>query len=502
MRSRTKRKGIAVVAATFAAVGASVSTSSAQQGRAGLPTPNAGESDDPGASELAEQARDVARALGLPVESADIDSFVDAPATEQIRVLRAAGLDVPTPYVLDQATGMYLAGQFLERDDPSAGAELILRSNRFTREVGLRALQELDVSRIHVDPSEVADYRRFDPNATDDRATQELRQQHALTALNSYLWKFEPTFAGLFIEREDGFHAVVQYVGSDATPVARAIPDGVLKTATVRPVQYGLRRLMDIQAQVSPVGSAETDIDIARDQVVVISESSQIGAQYESSTDAFKALEAEGVVRVDRRSIATPSTTLIGGAPARYLGVLSCTWGFTATAGAYGGGFLTAAHCPDGMTWDYTNTVFGSQQQIGETDAQWNAAYPNTTDNMIAIGVAPYFVDITSKQGWSTMIVGQGGICHQGVSTGWTCGAIASKNRSLGYVPGSSRFVELEGPNIDSQVGDSGGPVASGPTALGIMSAGAGPNPYGRNNAIFGAIDYAEASLSVTVQTK
>ncbi len=62
-------------------------------------------------------------------------------------------------------------------------------------------------------------------------------------------------------------------------------------------------------------------------------------------------------------------------------------------------------------------------------------------------------------------------VCKAGSTTGYTCGRVTNPSTTVTYWDGTTVYSVIE-TNVCSKNGDSGGPLHSGPAALGILSGG------------------------------
>ena len=173
-----------------------------------------------------------------------------------------------------------------------------------------------------------------------------------------------------------------------------------------------------------------------------------------------------------------------------------CTTGFVVTDGARTG-VLTAAHCPDELTYREPGAKSVELTFLG----QWGAVNQDVQINLVNDGAAePRFFAGSGKyksravqalRSRDSMRAGDF-VCHRGERTGYSCSEIDM----IDYAPpaplcaGSCElsWVTVRGPSCGS--GDSGGPVFIGTTALGILKGG---NYTGRrrcNFYFYMALDY------------
>jgi streptogrisin D len=160
--------------------------------------------------------------------------------------------------------------------------------------------------------------------------------------------------------------------------------------------------------------------------------------------------------------------TDISGGDAIYGGQYRCSLGFNVVSGStyY---FLTAGHCGNiASTW-YADS--GHTQRIGTTRS---STFPGHDYAIVtyASGVShPGTVgsqDITSA---GNAYVGQT-VTRRGSTTGIHSGTVTALNQTVNYAEGS--VTGMIRTTVCAEGGDSGGPLYSGSTALGLTSGGSG----------------------------
>ena len=154
-----------------------------------------------------------------------------------------------------------------------------------------------------------------------------------------------------------------------------------------------------------------------------------------------------------------------------------CTSGFAVTDGARIG-IATAAHCPDELSYVGPDRVpltmpFVSQHGWGYQDVQINAS---------STPLSPWFYSDTAKTLVRPVEAGQSRagtragdfVCHRGERTGYSCAEVLMTDFApAGDLCGGAclpTWVAVEGPTC--QGGDSGAPVFSGTSALGLVKGG------------------------------
>ena len=199
---------------------------------------------------------------------------------------------------------------------------------------------------------------------------------------------------------------------------------------------------------------------------------------------------------------------------------IGCTAGFKAVGNTYGNRFmLTAGHCADDWptvyAWDSTESEpYGGykEKKIGPTAAvdfpghDWAAINANGSEwdgSPWPSEVALWGVDnqrLINYEGYSYL--GEY-VCHTGTATGTSCGYVSQLDKTAHYNDGTivDHVVQVE--PICIYFGDSGGPVLTGNTALGIVSGGNPKEaPECQRFANYVEITEAADTLGVTVGTR
>ena len=154
----------------------------------------------------------------------------------------------------------------------------------------------------------------------------------------------------------------------------------------------------------------------------------------------------------------------------RYL----CTTGFTVTDGVRDG-VTTAAHCLDDLTYrdpqaDAVPLTFVGQWGWGYRDVQVNAAPTPLPPTFFADTARTRLRAVTGQRSRTSTRAGDF-VCHRGERTGYSCAVVQLTDFApagdLCGGPCLPTWVTVAGPTCKG--GDSGSPVFSGTTALGIL---------------------------------
>jgi streptogrisin D len=204
-------------------------------------------------------------------------------------------------------------------------------------------------------------------------------------------------------------------------------------------------------------------VDPVSNQVVVTVDSTVTGAKLA----AVKATVAKlgDAARIE----STPGTLSveISGGDAIYTSSARCSLGFNVRSSSGTYYFLTAGHCTNiGSTWTNGSTTLGSR--AGTSFPGNDYGIVRYTTSSVTISGAVGSQDITSA---GTPAVGAT-VYRRGSTTGTHSGRVTALNSTVNYAEGTvSGLIRT---TVCAEPGDSGGPLYSGTTALGLTSGGSG----------------------------
>ncbi|GID26269.1 S1 family peptidase [Paractinoplanes brasiliensis] len=203
-------------------------------------------------------------------------------------------------------------------------------------------------------------------------------------------------------------------------------------------------------------------VDPVSNQVVVEVDSTVTGASLAAvEATVAKLGDSARIVRTEGAL-----STNISGGDAIYAGGGRCSLGFNVRSGStyY---FLTAGHCTNiGSTWTNGSTTLGTR--AGSSFPGNDYGIVRYTNTSIAKDGTVASQDITSA---GTPAVGAT-VYRRGSTTGTRSGRVTALNSTVNYAEGSvSGLIRT---TVCAQPGDSGGPLYSGTTALGLTSGGSG----------------------------
>jgi len=304
---------------------------------------------------------------------------------------------------------------------------------------------------------------------------------------------YRDRLAGISIEHSPDYRIVVLLTGDDV------VPDQVLRSGGMSvPVLFrtgalatGDRVLAAIrthQAAVrdrlaSPPGMG---LDPRTGElVIVLSEPAAAGEDLEQLDDELEALTG---VSVRIRVVGSRSADMAVEGGARMEGIdprdgrlYACTAGFVVTKGDRTG-VVTAAHCPDALTYHDPAGRRVPLDFVGE----WGVAYQDVQVHLSPEAQRPLFYadtarrDLRALTGARPRASTRAGdiVCRRGEATGYSCSQVELVDYAppgdLCAGPCEPVWVTLTGPSCRG--GDSGGPIFMGDTAFGITKGGT----YGR----------------------
>jgi hypothetical protein len=158
---------------------------------------------------------------------------------------------------------------------------------------------------------------------------------------------------------------------------------------------------------------------------------------------------------------------LVSGGSAIYTSGARCSLGFNVEDSSGRDYLLTAGHCTNiGSSWSA-----GGNAYIGQ---RTGSSFPGND-----YGIVRYDSDIQRSGTVGSQDIARAAnpyvgqwACRRGSTTGTHCGSVTGLNATVNYVAGP--VYGMIRTNICAEPGDSGGPLYSGSTALGLTSGGSG----------------------------
>ena len=204
-------------------------------------------------------------------------------------------------------------------------------------------------------------------------------------------------------------------------------------------------------------------IDPVSNQVIVTADSTVTG----TTLAAVKATVAALGSAATFQSVPGTLATEISGGDAIYVSGARCSLGFNVRSSSGTNYFLTAGHCTNiGATWSNGSVTLGTRAGTSFPGNDYGIVrYTNTS---ITKSGTVGSQDIASAR---TPSVGET-VYRRGSTTGTHSGRVTALNATVNYSQGSvSGLIRT---TVCAEPGDSGGPLYSGTSALGLTSGGSG----------------------------
>lgn len=386
-------------------------------------------------------------------------------------------------------------------------------------------------------------------------AEERLALQHAGAAIPHLLETHEGgEYAGVWFDNQTGEFVIPMLASADRSEVRAALGRAHLGADfRIEAASRSDAQLLSIQRQIDgtlkPLIEGElvsTSID-PRANAVVISEAGAAGSSARSRIAGVAAARAGAVEvrpgRVERFAIDVEAcSTWFAASPEHEVNERACdkppragvaisdglgkycTEGFKAigTGGAGNRFVLTAGHClsPKTNNW-YSRDSAGTVHQLGVMEqsvfgigggggdwakirvngaGSWWEEGVTWPSRVIVWGSEPSKYENVPIEYESSSFTGQY-VCHSGTMTGTSCGNVGKLNVTIPRNFGEtvSGATEVHGPSFCTWEGDSGGPVWTGSTALGLIEGGPDVYPCSQNTGYYMEIEEATDSLGVTV---
>jgi hypothetical protein len=369
---------------------------------------------------------------------------------------------------------------------------------------------QLPVDALMQDAAEYA--RRF--GVPFDEALRRLRAQgDSVPATDALRETFKDRWAGIAIEHVPTYRIVVLLTGTDPVADQSIIAGGmtvpiVFRTGAAATREAVLAAITAYQAKIRdslphPPGLG---VDQRTGELVVMIATGDAGLDRNGAlreriaamTGVPVRIDVVDRLPVDMQAEAAPVATEMVPAPdgaieggGRVVGTVdgkryACTTGFVVSDGVRDG-VVTAAHCPDTLSYVGKRPSDGSRQEWPlDFVGQWGWGYQDVQVNVAPVSAparfAPLFYADTAKTlarpvaTWRYRTSTRAGdfVCHRGERTGYSCAVVAMVDFApAGDLCGGAclpTWVAVEGPTC--QGGDSGAPVFEGTTALGIVKGG------------------------------
>jgi streptogrisin B len=240
-----------------------------------------------------------------------------------------------------------------------------------------------------------------------------------------------------------------------------------VSAAADAPTTYSASELKSVSDAVLDADVAGTAwyVDKKTDRLVVTADSTV--SQAELAKIKQEAGGKAGAIDVKR----TPGkfNKLLSGGDAIYATSWRCSAGFNVRSGStyY---FVTAGHCTDGASNWWTNS--GRTTLIGPTAG---SSFPGNDYGLVRYSSSvshPGTVGNVEITNAANPTVGQS-VTRRGSTTGTHSGRVTALNATVNYGGGDVVYGMIQ-TTVCAEPGDSGGPLYSGSTALGLTSGGSG----------------------------
>jgi hypothetical protein len=331
---------------------------------------------------------------------------------------------------------------------------------------------------------DAAEYARQHRVAPEEAARRLAAQEETGAVTERLRETYARRLAGLFVEHEPGYRIVVLLKGG------RAVPDEAVEAGgMIVPIVF---RTGAPATRARVLGAIETRGErlraafpaargMAADPrtgtlLLMLGDLGSDEARIEAAERARRIAGVPVTIRLVDRSA---DAAVEGGARVEGTDAVSgrravCTAGFVVSDGARTG-LLTAAHCPDLLTYREPGGATAALPFVG----QWGWRFQDVQVNAIEGPAEPLFYADAAKSAArrpaavrSRAATRAGDfVCHRGERSGYSCGDIELTDfappGTLCGGPCAATWVTVSGPGCGG--GDSGGPVFAGTIAYGIM---------------------------------
>ena len=349
-------------------------------------------------------------------------------------------------------------------------------------------------------------------------AVRRLRaQEGSVAATDSLRAEFRDRLAGISIEHQPDYRIVVlltgtapvrdRFISASGSVIPIVFRTGAVATHEQLTAALGLQQ-MTMRAVVR--NSQGMGVDPRSGEIVVIA--SKAGLDDGQRAEKQAELAAIAGVPVRLRLIETEDVNSAVEGGSRVVGVdprdgrrYSCTTGFVVTDSTRTG-IITAAHCPDDLTYLDPNGGRVPLHFVGEWGALTQDVQVHLAD---AVQKGAFYVDRDRKivrplTGRRTRASTRAGdiVCHRGESSGYSCAQVELVDFAprVGLCGGvcDPVWVTVAGPSCRG--GDSGGPIFAGTTAFGIVKGGSYRRSGACNFYYYMSTDYLPAGWSLLFQ--
>lgn len=342
-------------------------------------------------------------------------------------------------------------------------------------------------------------------------------QEGSVAATDALREEFRGRLAGLSIQHHPDYRIVVLLTGDESVRDRFISAGGVIVPVVFRTgglathdqlVTALEQRQMEMRAAIRrPQGMG---VDARTGELVVLLRAADTDAVYVAEKERELAAIAGVPVRI--RPIEGEARNLVVGGGSRVAGVdprdgrrYACTTGFVVRDSARTG-IVTAAHCPDELTYFGPDGAPLPLSFVGEWGALTRDVQVHVTD---AAQKAEFYVDRDRKivrplTGMRSRASTRAGdvVCHRGESSGYSCATVELTDfappGSLCGGPCEPVWITVAGPTCRG--GDSGGPIFTATTAFGIVKGGSYTPSGACNFYFYMSTDYLPEGWSLLLQ--
>jgi hypothetical protein len=335
---------------------------------------------------------------------------------------------------------------------------------------------------------DAAEYAQLSGVSAEEAIHRMLLQEETVPATDALAGQFKRRLAGISIEHHPGYRIVVLLTGSKPVDDQYVVADGaavpiVFHTGAGATRDKIVAAIVKHQAEIRAVlpHPPAMGADLRTGELVVMVNNADSGLF--SAASLKSKFEAIAGVPVSVRRLARDENMAVEGG-SRVVGTdpadgrrYACTTGFVVTDGARTG-VVTAAHCPDNLSYIDTGHREIPLTYIG----QWGWGFQDVQVNVSDQALRPLFYADTAKSlmrpvtGLRARASTRAGdlVCHRGEKTGYSCAQVEltdfAPSGDLCGGPCLPTWVSVAGPKC--QGGDSGAPVFNGTIAFGIVKGG------------------------------
>lgn len=312
-----------------------------------------------------------------------------------------------------------------------------------------------------------------------EEAEEQIRLQGSAEAAALSLEQ-NTSVTAFWIDTSDSWQLIIGVRDADAWPaILSSLPPELQERSSMVVQEHSDEELATyaaelqeeaVEAGLEASASVDATTETVRLTIATAANDAQLRTLQESQEEVGEAIQVEVVVDPD--GIPKPAL-LYGGIDAA-----TCTMGFTVTNGAVRG-LATAAHCPEpAVVWGLSLPMMKAWFDPSR-DLQWHAGIQNYTNLMYDGEGGDPTRRITAQISRYGLVL-QGIYCKRGKTTGYSCGSLESKTEPTPPdLPSGTSNTWLKIGGGSCNLGDSGGPIFIGSSAVGILHGCAGNKVIG-----------------------